>query len=801
MKLPLSWLKEYVDWKVTPEEFVELMMWRGFEVASIEREMDGITNVVVGRIEKLEKHPNADKLQICTINIGREEPVQIITGATNVIEGALIPAALDGAHLCGGIVIKPTMMRGVQSNGMLCSGEELGLTESDYEGASVYGILILKEDYPLGITIQEALKKDDIVFDIELTPNRADCQSIIGIAREAAAALGQTFAEPEIKPVTGVGNEADYASVSVLNTELCPRYAARVVKDLKIAPSPDWMQKKLRSVGLRPINNIVDITNYVMVEYGHPMHAFDLATVSEGHIVVRNAVENEVVRTLDGKDRPVTPDMLLIADPTKGVGIAGVMGGENSEITENTKATLFEAAVFKGSNIRATTRKLRHTTDAAARFIKGVEPVNAMLALRRAIELVEELGAGTVVGKEIDVCSADLQDRVIRVSAAHVNKILNTSLKTEEMAQMLHTICIPATAEGDALIISVPHYRVDIESGIEADWDIAEEIGRVYGYYKIEPTLMTGDTFRGHLSEEVRDDDTLKDTLVAQGCYEMYNMNFTGPAALDMLMLPEDDEKRLAVRLMNPFGEDQSLMRTTLLPGMLESVARNCNRKTLQGRFFEVGNVHFNNNDDLPEERAMLGLAFTGEGEDFFTLKGTLEALLERFGALKRYEVEPGGGAYFQNGQKAVVKLGGDTVGELGLIHPKVQKAFGLPQKVYVAEIDIKKLLAHKDAAKTYAPLPKFPTVPRDIAIVVDGDMPNAKVVRTLKSAHIKVILENVELFDVYRGKGIPEGKKSMAYTFTLRDPERTLTDEDIKEAMDALIENLSKKLGAELRA
>lgn len=801
MKLPLSWLKEYVEWKITPEEFVELMMWRGFEVASIEREMDDITNVVVGKIVKLDKHPNADKLQICTIDIGRDEPVQIITGATNVFEGALIPAALDGAHLCGGNVIKPTVMRGVQSNGMLCSGEELGLTESDYPGASVYGILILHEDYPLGITIQEALQKDDIVFDIELTPNRADCQSIIGIAREAAAALGQSFKEPVIKPVEGIGNEADYASVTVMNSELCPRYAARVVKDLKIAPSPDWMQKKLRSVGLRPINNIVDITNYVMVEYGHPMHAFDLATVSEGHIVVRNAYENELVRTLDGKDRPVSPEMLLIADPTKGVGIAGVMGGENSEITESTKATLFEAAVFKGSNIRATTRKLRHTTDAAARFIKGVEPVNAMLALRRAIELVEELGAGTVVGKEIDVCSADLAERVIEVSVAHVNKILNTGIPAQDMVNMLASIGISSKAEVDKLVITVPHYRVDIESSIESDWDIAEEIGRVYGYYNIEPTLMTGDTFRGHLGEEIRDEDTIKDTLVSQGCFEMYNMNFTGPGALNALMLPEGDEKRLAVKLMNPFGEDQSLMRTTLLPGMLDSIARNCNRKTAQNRFFELGNVHFDNNDDLPEERAMLGIAFTGNGEDFFTVKGTLETLLEKFGAMKRYEVEPGGGEYLQAGQKAVIKLGKDTIGEMGLIHPKVQKSFGIPQKVYIAEIDVKKLLSHKDHAKTYQPLPKFPTVPRDIAVVVDDSVSNAKVVRTLKSTHLKVLLENVELFDIYRGKGIPEGKKSMAYTFTLRDPERTLTDEDIKQAMDAVIESLSNKLGAELRA
>lgn len=801
MKLPLSWLKEYVEWNVTPEKFVELMMWRGFEVASIEREMEEITDVVVGKILRLEKHPNADKLQICTIDVGQAEPLTIITGAPNVFEGALIPVALDGAHLCNGVVIKPTVMRGVPSAGMLCSGEELGLTDADYPGASVYGILILQEDYPLGKCIKEVMHKDDIVFDIELTPNRADCQSIIGMAREAAAALGQKFKEPVVKDVAGTGKASDYAKVTVENTELCPRYAARVVTDLHIAPSPDWMQKKLISVGLRPINNIVDITNYVMVEYGHPMHAFDLACVADRHIVVRNAKENEVVRTLDGKDRPVTPDMLLIADPQKGVGIAGVMGGENSEITENTKATLFEAAVFKGSNIRATTRKLRHVTDAAARFIKGVEPVNAMLALQRAIELVDELHAGTVIGETIDVCAADLQDRVIEVDPSHVNRILNTHISTADMVKMLDTINIPAKEEGDRMIVQVPHYRVDIESSIESDWDIAEEIGRVYGYYNITPTLMTGDTFRGRLRSDILYEDIIKDAMVSQGCYEMYNFNFTGPAALDTLLLGADSEKRQAVRLMNPFGEDQSLMRTTLVSGMLESIARNCNRKTGHGRFFEVGNVHIDNNDDLPEERNMLGIAFTGGDENFFTLKGSIEALLEKLGLLRHFEILPGGSEYLQQGQKAILRVARETVGEMGTLHPLVQKAYGIPQKVYIAEIDIKKLTAQKKAQKGYKALPKFPVVPRDIAVVVDESVTNAEVSHAIKAAHLKVIIGDVELFDVYRGKGIPEGKKSMAYTFTLRAEDRTLTDEDIKAAMDAVVQTLHDKFNAELRA
>ena len=801
MKLPLKWLKEYVDFNVTPEKFVELMMWRGFEIADIEDEMPGISNVVVGRIEKIEQHPNADKLKICTLNIGAEENLIIITGASNVFEGALVPVAVDGAALAGGVVIHPTVMRGVESFGMLCSGQELGLTEADYPGAEVYGILILQEDHPLGQTIQEAVGLNDIVFDIELTPNRADCISIIGMCREAAAALGQKFVEPAIKQVAGEGDAKDYASVQVMDTDLCPRYIGRVVKDIKIAPSPAWMQKKLRSVGLRPINNIVDITNYVMIEYGQPMHAFDFSCITDGQIIVRRGNEGEVVKTLDGKERTVSPNVLLIADPARGVGIAGVMGGENSEITENTNTVFFESAVFKGSNIRHTTRELHHVTDASARFVKGVEPVNTQLAIDRAIELVAELGAGTVIGGNIDVCAADISERVINVDWKHVNHILNTDISAEDMVKMLDTLNISAKVEGDVLVVTVPHYRVDIESSIESDWDIAEEIARVYGYYNIEPTLMQGDTFRGCLSPETRHEDQVKDMCVAMGCYEMYNYNFTGPAALNALRITEDDEKYLAVKLMNPFGEDQSLMRTTLMAGMLNTVALNCNRKTGHGRFFEVGNVHLNNNPDLPEERKMLGLIFTGAEENFFTLKGVIEYLLRKLGMADRAEYVPGGSQFFQPGQKALIKVDGQVIGEMGAVHPETRKAFGVPQAAYAAELSVKKLFELRENGKTYKAIPKYPTVPRDIAVVVDECVTSAQVAAAIKAAPVKVLLENVELFDVYRGTGIPEGKKSMAYSYTVRAEDRTLTDEDISDAMNTIIRTLKETLNADLRA
>ena len=800
MKLPLKWLKEYVDFNVSVERFVELMMWRGFETDSVEPEMP-VTNTVVGKIVALSKHPNADKLQVCSLDVGQGEPITIVTGATNVFEGALVPVALDGAELMDGMVIKPTNMRGVSSAGMLCSGKELGLTEADYPGAEVHGILILKEDHPLGQPIQEAFGMDDVIFEIDLTPNRADCASIIGICREAASALGQKFKEPSSRNIEGKGNAADYAAVDVLAPDLCPRYVARVVTDIKIAESPMWMQKKLRSVGLRPINNIVDITNYVMTEYGHPMHAFDLSCVADGHIVVRKAYPGEKVTTLDSKVRDTTPDMLLIADPKKGVGIAGVMGGENSEITNDTKVVLFEAAVFKSSSIRRTTRELHHVTDAAARFMKGVEPVNAMMAINRAVELVDEFGAGTVVGQAIDACAVDLSERVVMVDANHVNRILSTSFSAEEMSKMLGTINIYAKPMPGGLEVTVPYYRVDIESGLETDWDIAEEIGRIYGYDNIAPTLMQGDTLRGRLSKDCANDDRIKDLCVSLGCYEMYNYNFIGPGDLEALRIQEGDEKRQAVKLVNPFGEDQSLMRTTLLPGMLGVLALNCNRKTGQGRFFEVGNVHFDNNSDLPEERRMLGIAFTAEGEDFFTLKGCVEAILDRLGMLDKLTLLPGGGEYFQPGQKAILMLDGKKVGEMGTIHPATQKAFDVPQRCYAAEIDLYALFEHEAGTVTYKALPRYPMVSRDIAVVVDSGVSAANMAKAISEAPVQVMLENISLFDVYRGKGIPAGKKSMAYSFTLRAEDRTLADEDISSAMNALVAYLNEQLNAELRA
>ncbi len=801
MKLPLKWLKEYMEYDVTHDAFVEKMMWRGFEVADVLPELPDVSGVVTGRVVRVAEHPNAEKLHICTVDAGEGSLRTIVCGAPNVYEGMIAPVALPGATLPGGITIAPTVMRGVESAGMLCSGKELGITDADYPGSEVHGLLDIKGEHAAGQPIAKALGLDDVVFNIELTPNRPDCQSIIGMCREVAAALNKPFREPVSKAVKGEGRAEEYAKVTVLNTELCPRYAARVVTDIVIEPSPAWMQKKLRSVGLRPINNIVDITNFVMVEYGHPMHAFDLACVADAHIVVRNAYENETVRTLDSKDRPVDPSMLLIADPQKGVGIAGVMGGENSEIKPETKAVLFESAVFKNSNIRSTARKLKHVTDAAARFIKGVEPVNAGLALDRAIELVEELKAGRVVGDVIDVCAANLENREVDIDIAHVNRILNTGFTGQEMADMLATINISSTPRGEKLRVSVPHYRTDIESGIEADWNIAEEVARIYGYYNIAPTLMRGDTFPGRLTPPFKLEDAVKDSLVALGAYEMYNYNFTGPAALEALRLPAEDEKRKAVRILNPFGEDQSLMRTTLLIGMLKSAALNLNRRTGQGRFFEVGNVHIDNSDVLAEERKMVGLLFMGTGEDFFTLKGSLEQLFEVLG-IPDVRFERGGGAYLHPGRTALVYSGTTLLAELGEVHPDTAAAFDIDSRVYVAELPFASLLALSTRSRTYQALPRYPVVQRDLAVLAEESV-SAETLKTAieqaKALPAGVLVENAQLFDVFRGGTVPVGKKSMAYSFTLRAEDRTLNDEDITAAVKAILESLSAA-GGKLR-
>ena len=796
MKLPKKWLCDYVDFNVSDDEFIRRMMWRGFELASADPLLPDISGVITGRIERIERHPNATKLQVCTVNLGDRETC-ILTNATNVFEGAVVPVAVIGAVIRG-TEYKVANLRGVDSYGMFCSGEELAISDADYPGAEVDGILILNPNTPIGIDIAVALDMDDVVFDFDLTPNRPDCNSIIGLAREAAAALGQAMKTPEIPHFSDDGDASSYAGVRIDAPDLCSRYCGRVMTDIKIEPSPRWMQKRLLSVGMRPINNIVDITNYVLVEYGHPMHAFDLACLKDGQIIVRRAAQGEKVSTLDGKTFTMDEDMLLIADPEKGVGIAGVMGGLNSEIAPSTRAVLFESAVFVGSNIRKTARRLHQVTDAAARFIKGVEPVNAYLALERAIQLVTELKAGKVVGETIDVCTADLNPRCANVDVSHINRILNTKLSASKMSELLKPLAIEAVPCGDKLALTIPHFRTDIESGIEADWDIAEEVGRCYGFDNIPAEPITGPAFLGSIPKVFRLEDRALDTLVSCGCMEMYNFNFIGPAELKALRLDEGDEKLLAVKILNPFGEDQSLMRTTLYPGMLESCRRNLNFKTGHGRFMELGNVHLDNNAVLPEERRMVGIAVFGDNESFFTLKGIVERLLLAFG-VDNASFTAGGGRYFHPGRRAVIRVGDTYIGEMDQPHPDTLKDFDISVPVYMAELSFKALCKVEHVVRGFVPMPRFPVVQRDIAVTCRESVTSAELAEVIRNVKIGLIIENVELFDVYRGVGILPGFKSMAYSFTLRAEDHTLSDDEIKHAMDAVILSLSQS-GAALR-
>ena len=797
MRLPKTWLQDYVDFNVTDEEFIERMMWRGFELEGVEKELEGVSGVITGKILSMEKHPNADKLSVCQVDLGTKQ-AQILTNATNVFVGAVVPVAYAGAKI-GSHEYSVVNIRGVESEGMFCSGGEFGLSNQEYPGAEVDGILILRENTPLGIPIEKAIDRDDVIFDFSVLPNRPDCNSIIGLVREAAAALGQKMKTPVIPRIEGEGDVNDLVRVTVENGELCPRYTGRAATDLRIGPSPAWMQRRLKEMGMRPISNIVDITNYVLMEYGHPTHAFDLACIRDGHIIVRNAEEGEKVVTLDKKERGMDKDMLLISDPQGGVGIAGVMGGLNSEITESTRAVFFESAAFKASNIRRTARKLRHMTDAAARFIKGVEPVNAKLALERCIELVSELNAGRIVGGTVDVCHADLTDREIDVDVKHVNRILNTDLSGEKMAELLATIEVPAAANGNTLHVVIPHFRTDIESGIEADADIAEEIGRIYGFENIPAVLMNGDTFQGGMARAFQAEDKAKDILVACGCLEMYNYNFTGPNALKALAFAEGDERNNAVKLLNPFGEDQSLMRTTLYMGMLDSAARNIHRKTGYGRFMEVGNVHFDLGGDLlPREEKKVGLVFFGEQESFYTLKGAVETLLDRFG-IKGARYERNDVACFQPGRRADVLAGGKKLGELGQVHPDVLSAWDISVPVYMCELSFSSIVDLSVDTPAFQPLPRFPVVSRDLAIVVPEQSESAHWIEIIENAPVDVIVEKGRLFDVFRGPGVGLGKKSLAITFNLRAEDHTLTDEEIRKAFETIIRVLAEN-GAPLR-
>lgn len=799
MKLPKSWLCEYVNFNISDAAFIERMMQRGFELEAVEKELGNVQGVLTGRIARIEAHPDAAKLRVCQVDIGAQS-TQIVTNATNVHEGAVVPVAVVGAVI-GETTFTAANLRGVESFGMFCGCDTLGLSLDACPGCTAgedgNGVLLLPEGTPVGMDIAQALDQTDTIFDFSVTPNRPDCNSIIGLVREAAAALEQPLAAQDIPHIPSTADAGQYASVRVDEPTLCPRYTARVLRNIKIEASPLWMQQRLRRMGQRPINNIVDITNYVLLEQGHPLHAFDLSCVTNGKIVVRKAKEGETATTLDGKERALDGDMLVIADANRPVAIAGVMGGANSEITDKTETVLLESAVFYAAGIRKTSKRLRHSTESSARFSKGVEAVNCMLALERATQLIVELGAGEVVGEVLDACNADLRERSAQVQIAHVNALLNQAFTAEEMAAYLATLHIHAKPNGETLCVQIPHWRTDIETGIQADADIAEEIGRLSGLSRIAPLRLAGDSL-GSIPPAFRAEDRVKDALVSCGGLEMYNYNFTSPAALALFGFV--DERTRAVRLQNPFGEEQSLMRSSLYMGMLDSAARNIRRKSGHGRFFEVGNVHMDAGEgQLPVEHKQIGLAYFGENESFYTLKGSIERLSECFNMQNLRFVSAAQRA-FQPGRCAEIYIGDTKWGEMGQLHPDVAASAGISQPIYMAELSFAVLLDAQSEDVKFAPLPRFPVVQRDLAVVVDKSRESAELARVIETAQTELLVSDVRLFDTYSGANLPVGKKSLAFSFNFRAADHTLSDAEIQTAFSAVIAALAAN-DAPLRA
>ena len=795
MKISLNTLKYYVDINVPVEELCDKMVMAGFEVESIESEGDKLVNVVVARIVDIKPHEDSDHLQVCQMDIGKEEPVQIVTGAQNIKVGDLVPAALDDSYLPNGMHIVKGKLRGVASNGMLCSGEELCLNEAQYEGASVHGILILKDTHPVGTDMREVLGLDDYIIDFKITANRPDCNCFIGVAKEIGVVLGTEFKAPVPTYKTVGGDIKDYISIDVKNYDLCPRYIGRVVKNLRIKESPDWMQKTLLASGMRPINNIVDITNFVMLETGQPLHAFNYNDLEGKQIIVRNAKEGESITTLDGKDYNLTPDMLVIADGEKPSCLAGIMGGKESEIENDTKDLFLESAKFRRDNIRHTGRALGIRTEASGRYEKGIDIVNVEYASQRALQLIYDLDAGDIIDGVIDCNQGLPEDKIITVTTDKIMELIGVDVPDETIVEILNRLGLNTTINGKEITCRVPSIRDDIEGRA----DLAEEVMRIYGYDHIVGTPMRGTVVRGKLLPERIKTNKIKKLLNGAGAYEIATYSFIASKAIDTLNLAQDDERRNQIKILNPLGDEYSVMRTQLTTSMLTVLATNINKKIADGRFFEISKRFVPKALPLteqPEELATLSIGIYGKDEDFFTLKGIIEAVCKLMGAHTQYErsAEP----YLHPGRQALIKANNKNIGVFGEVHPAVASEYGIDCRVYVAEIKLDVLLGIEKRKTVYKPLPKFPAVERDFAMLVDKEVPVGTLEKAISSGGGR-LCEKIELFDVYEGAQIPEGKKSVAFSVWLRSQDSTLTDKEIDEANAKIIKKL-ESVGAELR-
>ena len=792
MKLSREWLGEYTTIGAPDKEYCDAMTMSGSKVEGWEVTGSEISRVVVGRVISMERHTNSDHMWVCKIDVGGERELQIVTGAQNVNIGDLVPVALDGSTLPGGKEIRTGKLRGELSEGMLCSLGELGLEQRDFPYAIEDGIFILEEDCVPGDDIREVCGLNDSVVEFEITNNRPDCLSVRGLARESACTFHTplTFAEPTV--TAGHGDIHEKLSVEIKDAELCPRYTARMVKNIKIAPSPKWMRRRLRASGVRPINNIVDITNYVMLEYGQPMHAFDYACLHDGKIIVRRAEEGESLRTLDGNDHALTPGMLVIADPEGPVALAGVMGGANSEITDETTTIVFESANFLGHSIRKTAIALGMRTDASGRFEKGLDLFATVPAVDRACELVEMLGAGEVFDGTIDVLAKEPETTFIELDDKRINALLGTDIPRKFMTDTLTSLGFELN--GNAL--TVPSWRGDCTMLA----DIAEECARFWGYDKIEATDIRGAATQGGYSEKTLFVRKLGTACRAMGYTEVMTYSFVSPSSLDKIKVPADSPLRDNYRILNPLGEDTSVMRTTALPSMLGVLSTNLNRRNMEAKLYEMATVYKKQPGKvLADERTVLTLGAYGGDVDFFALKGAVEALLcaartpdVRFTA----DTET---AAFHPGRCAAVWSGNTRLGTLGQIHPDVCAAYGLDGATYCAEIDVVLLHDLEGAEPVYTPLPRFPAITRDIAVVCDAAVPVGELTECIRKAE-KNVLRGVKLFDVYTGVGIPEGKKSVAFSLTLRSDDGTLTDDHAEEAVRAVLDALRESFGAVIR-
>ena len=795
MKLPMSWLSDYMDAEgITPKEYADRLTMTGSKVEGVESLGGEIDKVVVGKVLTCEDHPDSDHLHVCTVDAGTGEELQIVCGAPNVKAGQTVPVALHGSTLPGGIKIKKGKLRGVVSNGMICSHEELGISAGLLGYEPEYGILVLPDELKAGTDIKDVFGLNENVVEFEITSNRPDCFSVIGLARESALTFNREFnvKKPVFHEVSD--NISDHISVEVKDREKCLRYCARMVKNVKIGPSPAWMRERLHACGVRPINNIVDITNYVLLEYGQPMHAFDLRDLADGKIIVRRAEDGEIIKTLDEQDRKLTADDLVIADGRRAVAIAGVMGGFNSEVKDDTTTVIFESATFDASSVRLTAQRVGLRTESSSRYEKGLDYNNTVPAVERACQLVEELGCGEVCSGMIDALGCVKEPVKIPFRPEKINKFLGTDIETDEMIRIFKALEIEVDTK--SMTLTPPSFRPDLEG----EADIAEEAARFFGYEKIPTTLLSGEATRGGKNAGQQLSDRISELLCAQGMYEIYTMTFISPSNFDKINLPADSELRNTVKIKNPLGEDTSVMRTTTIPSMLDILARNYNYRNASARLFELGKIFLpREGEKLPDEPVVITLGMYGENEDFFTLKGIAEELFAQLCIsgveFKAVKDNPA----YHPGRAAEVFAGGRRLGVIGQLHPSVSRKYGIDVPCYAAELSFDAVKDAVNADVKYKPLPKFPAVTRDLAMLVDKAVPVAEIESIIKKSAGK-LLEEIKLFDVYEGAQIPEGKKSVAYSAVFRAADRSLTGDEVQTVFDKIVKELAGKLNAQLR-